>query len=67
MNFDIADRIIIYLDCNKDYKEAIEKNLSMIKEETLALDIIEKNNIEMKLDVNDYKIGIELEKVNNKE
>ena len=39
----------------------------MIKEETLALDIIEKNNIEMKLDVNDYKIGIELEKVNNKE
>ena len=66
MGFDIADRIIIYLDATKEYKNALDENIQMVKDETLALDIIDKMNIESKININDYEVGIELERVNSK-
>ena len=66
MDFDIADRIIIYLDATKEYKNALDENIQMVKDETLALDIIDKMGIEPKININDYEVGIELERVNSK-
>ena len=66
MGFDIADRIIIYLDATKEYKNALDENIQMVKDETLALDIIDKMGIEPKININDYEVGIELERVNSK-
>ncbi len=61
LNFDIMDRINIYLDATSDYKDSIKNYLDMIKEETLAINVIDKDNIKEKININDYQVGIELE------
>lgn len=64
MNFDIADRINIYLDASLEYKNSIKDYLDMIKEETLAVNIYDRENITNKMNINDFEVGIELEVVN---
>ena len=61
MNFDITDRINMYLDASSEYKENIKDYLDMIKEETLTINLYDKQDILEKIDINDYKVGIELE------
>ena len=61
MNFDITDRINMYLDASDEYKENIKDYLDMIKEETLTLNIYDKEGISDKVLINEYEVGIELE------
>lgn len=61
LNFDIADRINMYLDANCEYKQNIQDYLDMIKEETLTINIFDRENISNKVNINDYEVGIELE------
>ena len=63
MNFDITDRINMYLDASDEYKENIKDYIDMIKEETLTINILDKENINDKVSINDYEVGIELEVV----
>ena len=66
MNFDITDRINIYIDANDEYKNNIKDFLDMIKEETLTINIYDKNDISDKVSINEYEVGFILEKVSSK-
>ena len=63
LNFDITDRINMYLDASDEYKENIKDYIDMIKEETLTINILDKENINDKVSINEYEVGIELEVV----
>ena len=63
MNFDITDRINMYLDASDEYKENIKDYLDMIKEETLTIKLFDKENISETVSINEYEVGIELEVV----
>ena len=63
-DFEITDRITIYYSENSEFKKAISDYIEVIKKETLALEIIEKelgvevsnlNGIEVKFDVEKVK------------
>ena len=61
--FDISDRINIYYTSDDDYTNSIKDYIDFIKKETLALSIIKEENIEDIVDINNYKVGIRLERV----
>ena len=46
MNFDITDRINMYIDATSEYKENIKDYLDMIKDETLTINVYDKDGIE---------------------
>ena len=62
MNFDITDRINMYIDATSEYKENIKDYLDMIKDETLTINVYDKDGIEDKVNINDYEVGFVLEK-----
>ena len=62
-NFDIADRINIYYEADKEYKDKITNFIDFIKEETLGIKFEQKDNIKDKIDINEYQVGFILEKV----
>lgn len=66
MNFDITDRINMYIDATSEYKENIKDYLNMIKDETLTINVYDKDGIEDKVNINDYEVGFVLEKVSTK-
>ena len=66
MNFDITDRINMYIDAAGEYKENIKDYLDMIKDETLTINVYDKDDIEDKVNINDYEVGFVLEKVSTK-
>ena len=66
MNFDITDRINMYIDATSEYKENIKEYLDMIKDETLTINVYDKDGIEDKVNINDYEVGFVLEKVSTK-
>ena len=61
--FDITDRINMYLDASEEYRENIKDYIDMIKEETLTINLFDKENISDKVSINEYEVGIELEVV----
>ena len=63
-DYEIMDRIIIHYSSNEEYTNSINNFLDFIKKETLANDIIKEDNIDNTIDINDYKVGIKLERVN---
>ena len=62
-DYEIMDRIIIHYSSNEEYTKSINNYLDFIKKETLANDIIKEDNIDNIIDINDYKVGIKLERV----
>ena len=63
---DITDRINMYIDATSEYKENIKDYLDMIKDETLTINVYDKDGIEDKVNINDYEVGFVLEKVSTK-
>lgn len=63
-DFDITDRINMYIDATEEYKENIKDYLNMIKDETLTINVYDKDNIEDKVKINEYEVGFILEKTN---
>ena len=63
MNFDITDRINVYLDASNEYKDSVKDYMDMIMEETLTVNIFDKDNITDRISINEYEVGIELEVV----
>ena len=64
--YDIADRIKIYYTSNDEYADSIKEQLEFIKSETLGISIERIKDIETNININDYQVGIKLEKVTNK-
>jgi len=60
-NFEMMDRIKIYVDADEDVKAAIEKHKDYICSETLANAIEAKSGLE-EADLNGHKTGIDVEK-----
>ena len=61
LDFNITDRINMYIDASEEYKENIKDYLDMIKEETLTINVYDKAEIKDKVNINDYEVGFELE------
>jgi len=59
----VTDRIKIFYKSPENIKKAITNLQNLIKEETLAIDILEKENLSKEVNVDDVDIFIELEKV----
>ena len=65
LDFNITDRINMYIDASDEYKDNIHDYLDMIKEETLTINVYDKEGIKEKVNINDYEVGFELEVVKN--
>ncbi|CCY45534.1 isoleucine--tRNA ligase [Clostridium sp. CAG:1193] len=63
-DYEMMDRINIYYTNNDEFNNAIKDYIDFIKVETLADNLIIKDEIENKLDLNGIVVGIELEKRN---
>jgi len=62
-NFDIADRVVVSYEADTEYTNSIKNYLEFIKEETLALEFNEVNNLTDEYDINEYKVKFKVEKV----
>ena len=60
--FEITDRIIINYNGDELFEEMLSKHLDYIKKETLANDIIYKENIDESYDLNGHEVYIEVKK-----
>ena len=61
--FDIADRINIYYSSNDEYSMNIKDYLDFIRKETLALNIERVSELNEIIEINEYQVGIKLERV----
>ena len=62
-DFEITDRINIYYKENSEFKKAISAFVSLIKNETLCEELIEKETIETSFDLNGIEVFIDVERV----
>lgn len=62
-DFDIADRINIYYSSNDEYSMNIKDYLDFIRKETLALNIERVSELTEIVEINEYQVGIKLERV----
>ena len=60
--FDIADRVIVYFEANKEYTDRITNFIDFIKDETLALEFNETDGLTEVYDINDYQVKFKVEK-----
>ena len=65
-NFDVEDRINIYIDANRDFINQLMTNMEYIKSETLCLNFKEDKKASTKLTINEYEILVTLERLENK-
>ncbi len=63
-DFEMMDKINVYVNVDEEIKKAIGANKDFIMKETLALEILEKDDI-IEYDINGHKTGIDVERVNN--
>ncbi|MEO0095568.1 MAG: isoleucine--tRNA ligase [candidate division WOR-3 bacterium] len=66
-DFNLTDRIKIYYQCSDKLKNAINKNLDYLKSETLALEVIEREDsgeIHRQLDINGIPVRVGLSRIN---
>ena len=64
-DFNITDRIKLYYSSDEEVKIAIMHYEEFIKNETLALEIILKDNLEYQVDLNSHEATIDVEQVKN--
>ena len=62
-DFDIVDRIKLYYEKNQEFSDAIKDYIDMIKNETLSLEIIEKDNNGEIVDLNGIEVKIDVEQI----
>jgi len=61
--FEVENRINIYYNANLEYENSISSFKDMIKDETLAIEMIRVDEELELVDINEYKVGIKLERV----
>lgn len=63
-NFEMMDKIKIYIDADEEVSKAINDNIDFIKKETIAEDVaFDKNESLDTFDINGHKTGIEVERL----
>lgn len=61
--FDIVNRINIYYSKNEEFENAIKDFISLIKNETLCIELIEKDNLVTSFDLNGIEVYLDVEKI----
>jgi isoleucyl-tRNA synthetase len=61
-DYEMMDNIIIYYSNDSRFNESIKDYIEFIKKETLAVELVIKDNITTTYDINGIEVGIELEK-----
>jgi len=61
-DYNIIDRINLYYKGDNEVEEAVNKFYEFIKKETLAINLVKKDNIELSYDLNGHEVFIETEK-----
>ena len=62
-DFDIENRINLYYNSNDYFDVVIKEFKDYIKDETLAIDIIKKEDLTNKYDINDLEVYLDVEKI----
>ena len=62
-DFDVADRIKLYYSSDEDIKETFETFGEYIKDETLSLELMEKEDLTEAFDINGHEVKIDVEKI----
>ena len=62
-DFDVADRIRLYYEANEKLEKVLKDFDSMIKDETLSIELIEKENLSNEFDLNGILVKVDVEKV----
>ena len=62
--FDIVDRINLFYNGDEEFVQALNKYMDYIKSETLAVEIIQKENLTDKFDLNGHEVYLDIEKNN---
>ena len=62
-DFEITDRIKIYYEENSAFKESVDGFLDTIMNETLAVEIVEKDNSGELVDLNGIEVKIDVERI----
>ena len=63
-DFDIVDRINIYYQGNEDFEKTLNKYVDYIKNETLSIEIVSKEGLTNKFDLNGLEVYLDVEKNN---
>ena len=61
-DFNVADRITLYYNGDEDIDKCIAKFSDYIKNETLSLEIVKKDNLQKKYDLNGHNCYIDVER-----
>ena len=61
-DFNVADRITLYYNGDEDVDKCVESFAEYIKNETLSLDIVKKDNLTEKCDLNGHDCYIDVER-----
>lgn len=61
-DFDITDRITVYYDGPQEFQEMLANFKEMIQEETLALELVEKKDLEEEYLLNGIDVKLDVEK-----
>ena len=62
-DFDITDRINIYYGKNEEFEKAIKDFIDLIKNETLCIEMNEKDGLTTSFDLNGIEVSLDVEKV----
>ena len=61
-DFDVADRIKLYYESDEKFEKVVKDFESMIKEDTLSIEIIKKEGLSEEFDLNGLSVKLDLEK-----
>ena len=62
-DFDVVDRIKLYYNADQEIEKSFKEFEQYIKDETLAVEISKKDNLNEKLDINSHEVLIDIEKI----
>ena len=62
-DFEITDRINIYYGKNKEFEESIKEFISLIKNETLCIELIAKEGLDKSFDLNGIEVYLDVERI----
>lgn len=62
-DFDVADRIELYYSGDEEFKKALEHFEEFVKEETLALKLVEQNDLKDTFDINGNEVLLDVKRI----
>lgn len=62
-DFDVADKIHVYYSGDDKFKESLAEFEEFVKNETLAVDLIEKDDLFESFDLNGHEVKLDVEKI----